>query len=117
LEAIFCGNFIQFAPFQTPERKYGMDLAAINIQRGRDHGIPSYHHWRKACGLSPLKSWSDMVSAATPETVERLSKIYEHVRDVDLFTGNSGKVLPTGSSSTGHLSTLSQRKIFNYKRT
>ncbi len=36
------------------------DLASINIQRGRDHGIPSYKKYAEMCGLGPINDWADL---------------------------------------------------------
>ena len=37
-----------------------MDLAAINMQRGREHGVPGYGRWRDWCGLHHLSDWEDL---------------------------------------------------------
>ena len=36
------------------------DLLAINIQRGRDHGLPSYVTALKDCSAKDIKSWEDL---------------------------------------------------------
>lgn len=73
--------------FQTPNSRFGMDLAAINVQRGRDHGIPPYTSWREPCGLTPVKTWHDLEAIMSVDTLHRFRSTYEHVDDIDLFSG------------------------------
>ncbi|KAG5883010.1 hypothetical protein JTB14_033465 [Gonioctena quinquepunctata] len=73
--------------FQSFNAPFGMDLTAINIQRGRDHGIPPYTSWRQPCGLSPVKDWGDLKKIFNGDTVERFRRVYRHVDDIDLFSG------------------------------
>jgi len=73
--------------FQTPRSGFGMDLASLNIQRGRDHGLAPYNIWREQCGLRRFKAWQEMELVMDKDTVSRLENVYEHVDDIDIFTG------------------------------
>nr|XP_012152649.1 PREDICTED: uncharacterized protein LOC100875470 [Megachile rotundata] len=73
--------------FQTPNFPFGMDLASINIQRGRDHGIPPYVQWREPCGLSSIKSFEDLDRVMSPSTARKFRFVYSSVEDIDLFSG------------------------------
>ena len=63
----------------------GFDLASLNIQRGRDHGLLSYNGTRVAYGLRAARRFSDI----TPDRdlQRRLKEVYSSVSDVDLWTG------------------------------
>ena len=73
----------------------GFDLAALNIQRGRDHGLPSYNDACLALGLAPARSFSDISSNAAVH--ERLASIYSSVDDIDLWIGGLAEDPQAGS--------------------
>lgn len=66
-----------------PPGSGGLDLASLNLQRGRDHGIPDYNSVRVAYGLPPRPSIASISS--DPETVARLEAAYGDVNDMDLW--------------------------------
>ena len=61
----------------------GFDLASLNIQRGRDHGLGGHNHVRGAYGLAPRTSF-DQVSS-DPVVQDRLAQAYASVDDIDLW--------------------------------
>ncbi|XP_048775241.2 uncharacterized protein LOC125679824 [Ostrea edulis] len=67
-------------------RGTGSDLIAININRARDHGLPPYMELREMCGLSKTNKFSGLLDHS-PQTRRFLRQVYDHVYDVDLFTG------------------------------
>ncbi|KAH9415049.1 hypothetical protein DERP_013519 [Dermatophagoides pteronyssinus] len=82
--------------FQAPGKRFGLDLVALNIQRGRDHGIQSYVKYRELCGLSKVESFADLRNVlSNPTVADVLSHLYKRVEDVDLFiAGTSEQILP-----------------------
>jgi len=69
-------------------RGYGVDLIAIDIQRGRDHGMPSYLDIRRKCNLSPaINSFDDFNKIFNKTNVELLKKFYASPEHVDFYVG------------------------------
>lgn len=68
-----------------PPGSGGFDLAALNIQRGRDHGLPDYNTARVAMGLSPRSSFAEVSSDAVIQ--ERLASVYDNVDEIDVWVG------------------------------
>jgi len=63
----------------------GLDLASLNIQRGRDHGLGSYNQVRGDFGLPPVASFSRITSDAA--LASRLQSLYGSVDRVDAWVG------------------------------
>ncbi|XP_043228244.1 peroxidase-like [Amphibalanus amphitrite] len=73
--------------FAPPGAAFGLDLGALNIQRGRDHGLPSYVQWRRACRLTPVDSFAQLKTVMSPLAVAKLITTYKDLADVDLYVG------------------------------
>lgn len=69
----------------NPGGEIRLDLAALNIQRGRDHHVQSYNDMRKTYRLWPVKDFNEITSNA--DLAARLKKIFKTVDQVDAWTG------------------------------
>jgi hypothetical protein len=84
----FITNEVTNHLFEDRDTPYsGLDLAALNIQRGRDHGLPGYNLYRAICNLTRADDFSGLTREIAPPVIERLRRTYAHVDDIDMFTG------------------------------
>ncbi|KAK8739717.1 hypothetical protein OTU49_003162 [Cherax quadricarinatus] len=65
-----------------------LDLASLNIQRGRDHALPGYTEWRRACNLSVPDSFDQLRSHISSVNIRnKLKQLYGHPGNVDVWVG------------------------------
>ncbi len=91
----------------------GFDLASLNIQRGRDHGLPSYNELRIAMGLPPAADFEDITT--DPETVNRLRQTYASVDQIDPWVGGLAED-PVAGAMVGELVATILREQFELLR-
>lgn len=83
-------NLIIPGPGSGPSAGLFGDLPAINMQRGRDHGLPSYVTFLDLCDVRKLdliNNFSDLNGIVSTTQQVRLDSGYRSVLDVDLFAG------------------------------
>uniref|UniRef100_A0A671M6Q2 Thyroid peroxidase n=1 Tax=Sinocyclocheilus anshuiensis TaxID=1608454 RepID=A0A671M6Q2_9TELE len=76
-----------------------LDLAALNLQRGRDHGLPGYNDWRAFCGFDRVDTRSDLIEVVgSGVLVEKIMDVYGHLDNINvcpLFACLIGKQMKT----------------------
>ncbi|XP_064466925.1 peroxidase-like [Ornithodoros turicata] len=72
--------------YRARTEPFGLDLVAIDIQRGRDHGLPAYVDYVEYCGGPNIMTFDDMRALIPDNVVDIYEQLYENARDVDLFT-------------------------------
>ncbi|XP_034310733.2 eosinophil peroxidase [Magallana gigas] len=86
--------------FEGPDG-VGFDLGALNLQRGRDHGLPPYNAWRQWCGLPVATSFSDLPDMSD-ENKAVFADLYSDVDDIDVFAGGVAET-PLDGAAVGPL--------------
>ncbi|XP_055982507.1 lactoperoxidase [Sorex fumeus] len=83
--------------FQPTHRIHGFDLAAINIQRGRDHGMPGYNSWRRFCGLSQPQTLEELGAVLKNKILaKKLLDLYGTPDNIDIWVGGIAEPLVEG---------------------
>ncbi len=79
----------------------GFDLAALNIQRGRDHGLADYNDTRASIGLPKVKNFAEITR--NKDLQAKLQQLYGSVDNIDLWIGILAEDPAPGASigSTG----------------
>ena len=73
----------------------GFDLASLNIQRGRDHGLAGINDVRESLGLTRYDSFLDLTGGDT-ELAAAFASVYDTVDDVDLWIGGLAEAQVNG---------------------
>jgi hypothetical protein len=71
-----------------------IDLAAVDILRSRERGVPRYNRFRRLLSLPEARSFEDLTK--DPATAAELAAVYDSVEDVDLTVGLHAEPPPAG---------------------
>jgi peroxidase len=69
----------------APPGAGGFDLASLNIQRGRDHGLASYNQIRLAFGMTAAQTFLEITQDA--DKAAALASVYASPDDIDAWVG------------------------------
>jgi hypothetical protein len=93
--ALVLNNYPRFLQqFQRPDNDRLMDLAATDILRTRELGVPRYNQFRRLLHLKPARSFEDLTE--DPAQLAALRRLYRDVDSVDTIVGMLAEKRPAG---------------------
>jgi hypothetical protein len=91
VEASDNGTEVRYEPTSGP----ALDLAAVDIYRNRERGVPRYNHFRRAFHKPPVRTFDQLTS--NPAWAQEIREVYDGDIDaVDLMIGLYAEDLPRG---------------------
>jgi Animal haem peroxidase len=92
--AIVLNNFPRFLQqFERPDGRL-MDIAATDILRSRELGVPRYNEFRRLLHLSPARDFEDLTDDSL--LAERMRTLYGDIDRLDVIVGMFAEKRPEG---------------------
>ncbi len=93
--AVTLHNYPRFLQNLTRDDGEHLDLAAVDIYRDRERGVPRYNQFRRLLHKDPVSSFEELTDNA--EWREQIRAVYHNdLEQVDLMTGLFAEPLPPG---------------------
>jgi len=93
--ALTLHNYPRHLQNLTRDNGEQMDLAAVDILRDRERGVPRYNQFRRLLRKDPVNSFEELTTNAAWR--EELRRVYDNdLEKVDLMTGLYAEPLPQG---------------------
>jgi len=93
--AITLHNYPKHLQNLTRDDGEHLDLAAVDIFRDRERGVPRYNQFRRLLHKEPVKSFEELTD--NPVWREEIRRVYDNdLEKVDLMTGLYAEPLPPG---------------------
>jgi hypothetical protein len=92
--AIQLHNYPRFLQHLQRPNGEELDLAATDVMRIRERGVPRYNEFRRRFHLKPAETFEELTSNA--EWAEQLRRVYGDVERVDLMVGLYAEQPPKG---------------------
>lgn len=87
----FLQEFRRIKPFPTGTPEI-IDLAAVDIFRDRERGVPRYNDFRRMLRMKPIKTFEEL----NAEWAKTLRDLYDNVERLDLMVGLFAEEPPAG---------------------
>ncbi|XP_018425044.1 PREDICTED: eosinophil peroxidase-like [Nanorana parkeri] len=79
-------------------KRLGLDLGALNMQRGRDHGLPGYNTWRRFCGLFAPRNVTELARVLNNrQLAQKFIELYGTPENIDIWVGAVAEPLLTNA--------------------
>uniref|UniRef100_A0A8C5LQI4 Eosinophil peroxidase n=1 Tax=Leptobrachium leishanense TaxID=445787 RepID=A0A8C5LQI4_9ANUR len=75
-------------------KRRGLDLPSLNLQRGREHGLPGYNAWRRFCGLPAPRNLNELANVLNNrELAQKFINLYGTPENIDIWVGGVAEPL------------------------